>query len=242
MGFAHFNARRTSAAPDDTLIQRGTTDAFEYVLDPGRPASTYYNRAVGRSPDAVSRDALRALPNGIVGLETTPGQLTPETSALLSELGFQPVYPLCYLGLVPTGRLAVTREVRRLDASQVEQFFDLLQLEGVEFPAEKRARKRGFYCTEQFQTYVAYDAANTACGWTTMYVEGKVAFFGNSFTLPQYRRAGAHSALLAARLNAAAEMNLEAAYTDVESGSQSHANCERAGFRTLTINLIWRRA
>lgn len=52
---------------------------------------------------------------------------------------------------------------------------------------------------------------------------------------------GVHGALLAARLNAAAGMGLEVAYTDVEHGSQSHYNCERAGFRTLTINTIWER-
>jgi predicted acetyltransferase len=72
-----------------------------------------------------------------------------------------------------------------------------------------------------------------------MFVNGKIAYFGKSFTLPQFRQSGAHRALLAARLNAAAEQGLEVAYTDVEHGSQSHYNCERAGFRTLTINTIW---
>jgi len=72
-----------------------------------------------------------------------------------------------------------------------------------------------------------------------MHVEDKVAFFGNSFTLPQFRRSGTHSALLAARLNDAADLGLEVAYTDVEFRSQSHYNCERAGFRTLTVNTVW---
>ncbi|HYS12683.1 MAG TPA: hypothetical protein VEN28_05190 [Burkholderiaceae bacterium] len=242
MALAHFNARRTSAVSGDAGIQRGLTDTFEYLLDPARPGSTYYNRAIASSGEAFAPQALRELPAGVVGIELNPAQLNPEISAALLELGFQPAYQLCYLGVVPADRHAVTREVQRLDAAQIDLFFDLLQLEGVEFPPEKRAHKRGYYCNNRFRAYVARDAEGSVCGWTTMHVEDKVAFFGNSFTLPQFRRSGAHSALLRARLNDAAGLGLEVAYTDVEFRSQSHYNCERAGFRALTINTIWSRA
>lgn len=242
MRYAHFNAQRTSVGSDDGRIERGTDGTFEYLLDPGRPANAYYNRAVGRAPDAISRATLAALPRGIVGLETTPAQVDTQTAALLAGFGFEPASQLCYLGLAPGGHRPVAHDVRRLGPDETDRFFDLLEAEGVEFTPERRARKRGYYCTGRFQSYVAYDTQGTACGWTTMYVEEGTAFFGNSFTPPRYRGRGAHSALLAARLNAAAELGLDAAFTDVEPGSQSEANCERAGFRTLTINTIWSRA
>lgn len=239
MAYAHFNALRTAAHEHQPGIRHDATEAFDYLVDPARPASTYYNRAIGRTAGSLSNSALRSLPSGIVGLEVAPAQLSPSVAEQLLELGFRPAYQLCYLGVAPNGRMSVEREVIRLDSSQADFFFDLLQLEGVDFPPDKRARKSGYYCTEQFQSYVVKAADGTACGWTTMFVNGKDAYFGNSFTLPQFRRSGAHRALLAVRLNAAAEQGLEVAYTDVEHGSQSHCNCERAGFRTLTVNTIW---
>jgi hypothetical protein len=242
MAYAHFNALRTAAHESEPGIRRNTADAFEILVDPGRPTSTYYNRAVSRSAAASLSDAsVRKLPAGIAGLELTPAQLNPEIATLLLELGFAPAYQLCYLGVIPGGGMPAGRQVLRLEPSEIDFFFDLLQLEGVDFPPDKRARKRGYYCTQQFQTFVVKAADGKVCGWATMFVAGQVAFFGNSFTLPQYRNSGAHGALLAARLNAAAELGLEAAYTDVAHGSQSHTNCERAGFRTLSINTIWAR-
>ena len=241
MAYAHFNALRTAAHEHCTGIRRNTAEAFEYLIDPGRPANAYYNRAISRSAGLLSEASVRKLPAGIAGLELTPAQLSPEIAALLLELGLALAYQLCYLGVIPNGGLSVGRQVLRLDSSQADFFFDLLQLEGVDFPPDKRARKRRYYCTEQFQTFVAKAADGAVCGWATMFVDGKVAFFGNSFTLPQYRKSGGHSALLAARLNAAADLRLEVAYTDVAHDSQSHYNCERAGFRIVTINTIWAR-
>jgi Fe2+ transport system protein FeoA len=239
IAFAHFNALRTAAGEGHSGIRRGVHETLEYLVDPTRESSTYYNRAVGRSADSLSDSALRGLPATIVGLEITPGQLTHELAGRLLELGFQPAYQLCYLGLVPVPGTPVEREVIRLGPPEVDDFFDLLQLGGTEFPAEKRARKRGYYCTEQFRAYVSKTADGVVSGWSTMFVNGSVAFFGNSFTLPRFRKTGAHGALLAARLNDAAKTGIEVAFTDVEHGSQSHYNCERAGFRTLTINTIW---
>jgi GNAT superfamily N-acetyltransferase len=129
--------------------------------------------------------------------------------------------------------------VQHLAPSDVDLFFDLLQEEGVAFPAEKRAAKRGYYCTAQFRAFIVRDERHRVCGWTMMFVDGTTAFFGNSFTLPAYRRTGVHAALLVARLNEAAQLGLAAVFTDVEFGSHSHDNCERAGLRTLTVNTIW---
>jgi hypothetical protein len=239
IAYAEFNALRTAAVEEHPGIRRGVHETLEYLVDPTRESSSYYNRAVGRSADSLSNSALCALPAGIVGLEVTPAQLTHELAGRLLALRFRPAYQLCYLGLVPVAGAPPGREVVRLGPTDVDLFFDLLQLGGTEFPPEKRARKRGYYCTEEFRSYVSKTPDGVISGWGTLYVNGGVAFFGNSFTLPQFRKTGAHGALLAARLDDAARMGLEVAFTDVEHSSQSHYNCERAGFRTLTINTIW---
>lgn len=239
MAYAEFNALRTAALEERSGIRRGAHGTLEYLVDPTRESSAYYNRAIGRCANSLSDSVLHALPASIVGLEITPAQLTPELAGRLLELRFQPAYQLCYLGVVPVAGAPAKREVIRLGPADVDRFFDLLQRGGTDFPAEKRARKRGYYCTEQFRAYVSKTADGAISGWSTMHVNGSIAFFGNSFTLPEYRRTGAHRALLAARLSDAAQMGLEVAFTDVEHGSQSHLNCERAGFRTLTINTVW---
>ena len=241
LDYAHFNALRTAVAEDLSGIRRGAHQAIEYLVDPARPSSTYYNRAIGRFADSLSDSSLRALPSGIVGLETIPAQMTHEVADRLFRLRFRPVHQLCYLGAAPVGGIRVEHEVIRLNRSDVGNFFDLLQLEGTDFPAQRRVQKKRYYCTEQFRAYVSKTAQGAVSGWTTMYVSGSVCYLGNSFTLPKFRNTGAHGALLATRLNDAAEMGLEAAFTDVEHGSQSHHNCERAGFRILTINLIWKK-
>ncbi len=241
LDFAHFNALRTTVQEDHLTVKRGATKTFDYLLDSSRPTSSYYNRAIARCFTSFSEASLQELPVEIVSLELTPQQLSPELSLQLIMLGFSPTYQLCYLGAQPKDDLPLNREVVRLTAAQTDLFFDLLQLEGVDFPLDKRIRKKSYYCTEQFPAYVVKDGKGNACGWASIYVNGDTAFFGNAFILPEYRQAGAHSALLSARLNAVAQQGLKVAYTDVKHGSQSHYNCERAGFRVVTVNTIWTR-
>src|SRR3977135_1160207 len=60
MALAHLNARRTSAAWGLSAgwaaagIHGGLPDTFEYLLDPARPGSTYYNRAIASSGEAFA--------------------------------------------------------------------------------------------------------------------------------------------------------------------------------------------
>jgi GNAT superfamily N-acetyltransferase len=241
MAVAHFNALRTSAVEPQPGIQRHSTGDFETLVDPSRPRSSYYNRAVALRPQALTKASLRALPAGIVGLELGPGLLTPEVGAVLRAAGFEPAYPLCYLGTVPAADDTVYANVLRLQAHQRDEFLDLLQLSGVDFPPDRRASKQHHYCTEQFQAFVAKAADGAPCGWATLFMQGDTGFLGNAFTLPGHRRSGVHQAMLGARLQAAAQAGAAVVFTDVEHGSQSHLNCERAGFRTLTVTTIWER-
>jgi len=242
LDFAQFNALRTSDSDDPATVQRGRTDAFDFLLDLSRPTSPYYNRALSRQPGSCSAADLSQLPARVVSVELVPSQMTAASAEGLLAGGFRPAYQLCYLVAQPTGLLDVQHDVTRLKPTDADFFFDLLQMSGAAFAPEKRLRKKGYYCTSLFQVFVARAANGDPAAWATMFVNADTAFFGNSFTLPPFRGAGMHSALLAARWNAAAALGLTAAYTDVEHGSQSHCNCERAGFRTLSVNTIWVRS
>lgn len=242
LAVAHFNARRTCAAGSEDAIRRGAVAGFEVLLDASRPSNPYYNRAVPTGSAALSDDSLEALPAGVVALETAPAQLDPGSAERLAARGYLPAWQLCYLAAEPREHVGVGLAgpaVVRLGANERERFFDLLEIEGVPFPPERRAAKAAHYCTDGFRSYVALAQHGEPTAWSTMYVGDGFAFLGNSFTRPEHRRRGAHAALLAARIADAAALGLAIAFTDVEHGSQSHANCERAGFRTLTIRMIW---
>lgn len=242
LAVAHFNAIRTCASGAEGAIRRDGLAGFEVLLDPSRPSNPYYNRAVPTGAAALSDDGLATLPAGVAAIETAPDQLDPGAADRLLARGFRPSWQLCYLAAEPRAHAGGGRAgpaVVRLAASERERFLDLLEVEGVPFPPERRAAKAAHYCTDGFRCYAALASDGEPMAWTTMFVGDGFTFLGNSFTRPEHRRRGAHAALLVARLADAAALGLAIAYTDVEHGSQSHANCERAGFRTLTIRTVW---
>jgi len=201
--------------------------------------------AIASEVDKLHTTLLSELPDCIAAVEIRPAEVQPQIVNQLLSTGFRPGSSLCYLSaLTPAKPMDVQLQVTRLDRTQTDPFFDLLESSGVPFPSERRAAKQNFYCTEQFQAFVATDVKGSVMGWGMMFLNEDSAFLGNSFTHPEMRGRGAHAALLAARLNAAAAAAAGVAdiFTDVEHGSQSHANCERAGFRTITINTIWERS
>lgn len=243
--YAKFNAVRT-ANDGDAAIELVWNDAFASIGDPSRPASGYYNRAVCMNASSLELPSLDLLPSSARGVEVPPSSLTEQGSRHLLGLGFRPAYALCYLAMDPNRAPVMAdafagrgRSVSRLAHHQTDEFFDLLQLEGVDFPPEKRDRKRRFYCTEQFVAFVGKDEAGNSCAWATLHLDRGVGYLGNAFTLPSHRGSGFQAALLAARLQHAKAVGASIVYSDVEHGSQSHKNCERAGMRTVTINTIW---
>lgn len=241
LAFAHFNAQRTCAAPE-APIALGAGPHFQWLTDASRPKSAYYNRAVALQLGELPAQALRELPPAIAAVELRPAEVRPDLAAALLAAGFRPAGALCYLAMQPpASRLASGHAVRRLSSGETGLFFDLLESAGTPFPAERRAARQRFYCTDEFQVFVAEDGAGSVQGWGTLFRGADFAFLGNAFTRPEARSRGVHAALLAARLNAAAEAGVAQVFTDVEHGSQSQANCERLGLRTVTVNTIWER-
>lgn len=241
LAFAAFNAHRTSAAPD-AGIELGETGPWMHVSDSSRPKHPYYNRALAARVGSLLPEALDALPAAAVAIELRPAELTGDLADALLERGFRPRGTLCYLG-APVARHPGPRchAVERLTPAQVDLFFDALESAGTPFPPERRAAKRAFYCTEHFQAFVARSPQGEIAGWATMFVHAGSAFLGNAYVSPPGRGRGVHTALLAARLDAAADAGLGEVFTDVEHGSKSHGNCERVGLRTLAVNTLWQR-
>ena len=241
MELARFNAHRTSSSPD-AEISLGSGKHLRWITDSSRVESTYYNRALTKRVGELSPEALDELPISVAAVELRPSETSSRGADVMLAAGFRPVGTLCYLAMrPPRERLTLTQPVRQLPKTQTDLFFDLLESAGTPFPRERRASKACYYCTDEFQSFVVEESPGSALGWSTMFRSGNFAYLGNSYTKPEARCRGVQSALLAARLNAAAAAGAEPIFTDVEHGSQSHANCERIGFRAVTVNTIWER-
>jgi ribosomal protein S18 acetylase RimI-like enzyme len=70
-------------------------------------------------------------------------------------------------------------------------------------------------------------------------VDDGLAYLANASTLPAFRGRGCHSALLAARLRAAAQLDCEMSMALADVASSSHRNMERAGLQTLATIAAW---
>ena len=86
---------------------------------------------------------------------------------------------------------------------------------------------------------VAY-AGDVAVATGALFVAGEEAWLGSATTVPDSRRRGAHSALVAARLRLAAEQGARRASVKCAHGSPSHRSLVRAGFTPSHRVMQWR--
>jgi GNAT superfamily N-acetyltransferase len=104
--------------------------------------------------------------------------------------------------------------------------------------------------TERIGLILPY-AANTRCflayvgetpaGGAALSVHGPTAALFSAATLPEFRRSGVQTALLAARLAAAAASGCDVAQVHTTPGSASQRNVERIGFRLAYTKCAMRR-
>jgi ribosomal protein S18 acetylase RimI-like enzyme len=107
-----------------------------------------------------------------------------------------------------------------------------------EFPREVLERTVGDLATsEGFRCYLARRAGVPAGGASLRLDEG-VAQLAGAATLPAHRRRGVQSALLAARLAAAAAAGCEVAVVTTLPGSKSQQNVQRQGFELLYTRAV----
>ena len=82
------------------------------------------------------------------------------------------------------------------------------------------------------------DAVPAAAG--ALSINRGVALFSGAATLPQFRRRGLQSALLAERLRYSYAAGCEVAMIAAEAGSESQRNAERNGFRIAYTRIKWK--
>jgi GNAT superfamily N-acetyltransferase len=73
-----------------------------------------------------------------------------------------------------------------------------------------------------------------------LYKQGDAAVLCAGATLPEHRENGCHAALLAARIQLAADLGCQRLFSWAAAGGQSQANMQRAGLQTAGVTHAWR--
>ena len=131
------------------------------------------------------------------------------------------------------------RVAETLDA----ELFGSLVAEGSDIPAPAAAPLAAIVGQPGWRCFIAW-AGDEPAGSGAIFIDGASAWIGAGSTRPDFRRRGAQTALLAARIEAAREAGVTTMATETgERGpgksDQSYRNILRAGFRESYLRANW---
>lgn len=239
------NARR-SLVPVARRLEIDRVGGATLLREETSPGSIYYNRVKGFGPQELQQldRILEHYPKGAPCFDMTPDRLTEEVSRALIGNGYAPVEHLVFMAAEPARppeeAPAAPFHVERVTEETAAEFIRWIgrSMGGQEFGGEVAERSRPYFYREDFVNYMLrIDGQPAAMG--SLFISGDAGYLANDYTFEAYRGRGAQAALIRERLQEASRLGLAAVYTDVEFGSASHRNMERAGFRTAFLNTFW---
>ena len=210
-------------------------------VNPQEPELDFQNRVIGLAPeDAGELDAIFAFYReaGVrPWFELPPAHDVERLSRPLAAAGSVPIGFHTVLYGEPA-RFDEDPRVREVGPGEAELFADvLLRGHGVpdEVPRSHIARWAEGPTSRLFVAEV--DGVAAAAG---VLVLGEVANLANASTLPAFRGRGLQSALIRARIAAAAAAGADLVCSGASWDSQSQRNLERAGLRIAYTKTTWR--
>lgn len=158
-----------------------------------------------------------------------------DLASMLRERGYEPGYAWVKFWRPTAGPPAAVSELRveRIGPQRAAEFTAVLAA-GFEIPQAVTAMLEHLPDRPGWGWYLASDGDTpVACG--AVFIRGEYAWLGQAATLPQHRRRGGQSALLAARIAAAHAAGAAVAVTETGElvdgrPANSHRNIVRAGF------------
>jgi GNAT superfamily N-acetyltransferase len=214
---------------------------------PAAPGSALFNRVVGIGlEEPATEEALGEIEaffaDGEVayGITVTPDAEPLELTALLEARGFSRGYAWAKFrrGIESAAGQQTDLTVERIGADSGDVFADVFQRaygtpELLRPRLERIPTEAGWYC------FVAF-ADGVPAATAAVFVSDEIGWFGMAGTLPDFRRRGAQTALLATRINAAREAGCTVLVTEtgepVEGRpSNSYRNIVRAGFEPVYV-------
>jgi GNAT superfamily N-acetyltransferase len=209
---------------------------------PEAPQSAMFNRVLGLGLEqAATREQLEEIGRffAALGVEwcvaLAPQAQPAEVSSWLGEQGFVRGYAWAkfHRGLEHPAERDSELRVAEAGAAVAGDFADVF-VRAYGAPELFRDWLARVPCRPGWRCFVAFDG-ETPAATGALYAQDGVGWLGIAATLPEHRRRGAQSAILAARIRAAAEEGCEILVT--ETGEQvegrpssSYRNIERAGF------------
>lgn len=174
----------------------------------------------------------------------------PRIAADLTARGYRLTAFENVLGMRPRnpGSAPQSVQVRRDDENGFDTWLDIV-VDGFahpdgndlpaheEFPRAVLAAAIRDLATDNTHRYLAYRAGEPAGGAGLRIADGIAALSGAA-TLLAHRRKGVQTALLSARLSAAADAGCDLAVVTTEPGSKSQRNCQSQGFALLYTRAV----
>lgn len=210
-------------------------------VNPDEPELDFQNRLIGLYPeDAGHVDAILAYYRKAAvrpWFELPPADDFERLSGPLVAAGARPIGFHTVLYGEPQ-RYEADARVREIGADEAEVFADVL-LRGHGVPEDvPRSHVARWAENPTSRLYLAeVDGVPAAAGALVL---GEVANLANASTLPEFRGRGLQSALIRARMNAAAAAGAELVCSGAAWASQSQRNLERAGLRIAYTKTTWR--
>lgn len=214
------------------------------AVDPSRPELDFVNRVYGLWPEDAGRAGEIAAfyrDRGVRGwFELAPSARFASLAAALTEaraaqIGFHAV-------LQGAAERAPTTDVQVEPPDDLELFADVL-LRGHGVPEGARVRDRASVARwAEIQGWRLYLARvkGAPAGAALLALDDDLGYLANASTLPDFRRRGVQSALIAARTSDAVAAGCDIVSSQAEFGSASQRNLERAGLQVAYTKAVWR--
>jgi ribosomal protein S18 acetylase RimI-like enzyme len=215
------------------------------VVDPSRPEVDFVNRVYGIWPDDadhVPELAARYREHGVRGwLELAPCERFEQLANALTAVGAGQIgYHTVLHGAASERPLPGVVEIESAPDPQV--FADVL-LRGHGVPEGARVRDRASVARwgelETWRLDLARIDGEPA-GAALLSLEDDIGYLANASTLPEYRRRGVQTVLIARRIEDAAAAGCDTVCSGAAFGSSSQRNLQRAGLQVAYTKAVWR--
>jgi ribosomal protein S18 acetylase RimI-like enzyme len=215
------------------------------VVDVSRPELDLVNRVYGLWPDDadhVEAIADRYRQKGVRGwLELAPSERFERLANALTAVGAGQIgYHTVLYGAASERPLPGVVEIESTPDPEV--FADVL-LRGHGVPDGARGRDRTSVARwaelDTWRLYLARIDGKPA-GAGLLSLEDDIGYLANASTLPEYRRCGVQTALIARRIEDAAAAACDTVCSGAAFGSASQRNLQRAGLQVAYTKAVWR--
>jgi GNAT superfamily N-acetyltransferase len=211
---------------------------------PARPDVDFLNRVGRLSPDNAGRVGELVARYRRLGIrawfELAPHPEFERLAEALADAGAAQVgfYTALYGSAEPAGEEPADVRATRADPAAAEPAARLL-LHAHGAPADALEAGAASIVGTGASLYVA-TVDGVRAGAAALSTTGGVGLLALAATLPEFRRRGAQTALIRARLEDAAASGCDVVATVAEFASPSQRNLERAGLRIAYTKAVWR--